>query len=693
MSNRWLMLLLGIVAIMGGCGREETGGARVVPQIGPVRPRRVECSRRDAGRFLVLEADGRVGIWTLDDSAAPTLFAAIPAGAIDATFAPDGRTVVTGGADGRVRWWSSDGRLQTTSPESGEAPIRALVAGTDLVAAGREDGTISLWRSDGSRAGDVLRGHGGPVVSLAITPSADIWSAAGDGTLRRWTRMPAASSPPSFQAAVLYRQEDPPNPEAFIHALTYDPDWGWDRAIAVSPGGDMVGAALLDGSLGLWNGDGSPRRLVQDAHAKRHLRAVAFSPAGDLWASGGFDGMLRLWNLDGTARGQPIQVHHGAVFAVTTCAGGKWFATAGGDNRVRFWNADGTARGELPRGARLDVGAVAVSRGGRTIGVVSAGSVRLWGLDGSTGAALKLDGTSNAVALAFLPTDDGLAIGAADGRVSLWGLDGSARGQLQAQRPVAAAALAFLPSGGLIAGSDAVRRLNLHGGAAWELPVPRPDAVTALAVSPRGDLVAAGSWLGRLLVSNAEGAPWTPWLKEGRREDVRAVAFLPGGAGFASAGASEPIVRLWGLNGAPQEPPLGPQPGLVKALALSDVGLFASGSSDGTVRLWRLPAREFATIDVGLPIEQLGFVAGMMWARAGSDSLFLYDRARNLAATVLLLRDGVLVFTPDGWVAGPPHAIADLRAFDPSGEMLSPRAAARRLSPDRVRTALAAALE
>ena len=105
-----------------------------------------------------------------------------------------------------------------------------------------------------------------------------------------------------------------------------------------------------------------------------------------------------------------------------------------------------------------------------------------------------------------------------------------------------------------------------------------------------------------------------------------------------------------------------------------------------------MPGTEVATVFVGLPVAQLGFVHDLMWARAGR-SLFFYDREWRPVAAAELSSDGVLVYTPDGWFAGPAKAAETVLAFDATGRTLSARQAAKRASSERVRAAFSTLLE
>jgi WD40 repeat protein len=105
---------------------------------------------------------------------------------------------------------------------------------------------------------------------------------------------------PKFEPVVLFNPQERRYPQGLEALLTSHTSWGWDHSVVFSPQGDVIAAALLDGSVRLWNADGTARAVVADAHRGRPVRALSFSPKGDILASAGFDGTLRLWNLDGS---------------------------------------------------------------------------------------------------------------------------------------------------------------------------------------------------------------------------------------------------------------------------------------------------------------------------------------------------------------------------------------------------------
>ncbi|WP_428847001.1 WD40 repeat domain-containing protein, partial [Rhizohabitans arisaemae] len=67
---------------------------------------------------------------------------------------------------------------------------------------------------------------------------------------------------------------------------------------------------------------------------------------GSWLASGSHDGTVRLWNADGTQRAV-LEGHTNEVHAVAIAADGSWLASGSYDHTIRLWNADGTQRAVL----------------------------------------------------------------------------------------------------------------------------------------------------------------------------------------------------------------------------------------------------------------------------------------------------------------------------------------------------------
>lgn len=668
---RSLLAIVLIGSLLSGCREPPEGSLRIVPQLRPARPRQVAWAPGNRGLLAVLEMSGRIGIWDVRDPDAPVLIASINAGALDFDFAPDGRALVTTGSDGRVRRWRTDGQLDWTSPEGHEAVARAVAVGPDFIVSGSDRGDLRIWTSEGAALSTPAIADGAPILSLAVAPNGELISVAGNGAVRLWKR--AGGSAASFESQILYQ----PVPALGAPSQAAIDPQVVPHLAAVSSSGAIAGA-VSDGALRMWNAAGQPTAEIPGTHGRLDVRAVAFSPSGNHLASGGLDGTLRLWSADGSPLGEPIRAHEGGVYSLAFWRDDRHLVSTGADGRVRLWHADGRALAELPMREEERIAAAALSPNDLLAAVATdAGAVYLASLDGGPTTMIAEQPTP-ATALAFAAAGDEVAVGYKDGGVRAWGIDGTPRAALLSPDGAPIAALAVEP--GWLAAAGKVLRIVARDRTEHLAPPVALDSFSAVAFTKQGDVVVAGTLLGRLHVLNRDGAPRVLPFKA-PSQPISAIAFAQQGERFASAGGMESIVRLWRLDGLPDDPPLQGHLAPVTALATSpDGAVLASGSADGTVRLWRLPARQPDVIDVGLPVDQLGFWRHALWVRAGETVLF-FDPARQGIATSILSRDGAFTFTGEGWFAGS----APVRVFDAAGRPLSERKTAQRASPEFIR--------
>lgn len=131
-----------------------------------------------------------------------------------------------------------------------------------------------------------LKGHGGPVMALAVSPEGQVASASFDNSVGLW------------------QGRDPLWLEGHAAAVTA---LAWGPGGALASGGDDFAVWLWRGGAG-----GEVADQVRDGGARelgRHrgkVAALEFAPSGDWLASGSWDGSVKLWPLeDGEARELP----------------------------------------------------------------------------------------------------------------------------------------------------------------------------------------------------------------------------------------------------------------------------------------------------------------------------------------------------------------------------------------------------
>src|SRR6516164_1602828 len=185
-----------------------------------------------------------------------------------------------------------------------------------------------------------LRGHGGPVRALAISPDGtQAVSGSFDTSAIRWSLQKNAAE------QVLRFHDGAVNAAAFLA----------DGRIATS--GE-------DARIAIWT-PGAPQPSMVLAGHTAPVVALSVSPDGTTLASASWDHTARLWPLAGGAP-RVIEGHAQNVNGVAFAPDGRALVTAGSDAKVYVLSAAGELIGEI-EAAQAPIIAVAVSRDGSLI--------------------------------------------------------------------------------------------------------------------------------------------------------------------------------------------------------------------------------------------------------------------------------------------------------------------------------------
>jgi cytochrome c len=224
-------------------------------------------------------------------------------------------------------------------------PVRALAISPDgsHAISGSFDTSAIHWSLSRNVAEQVMRFHDGAVNAVAWLWDDRIATAGGDAHIAIWT-------------------QGKPEPDKVLDGHT-----GPIVALAVSPDGATLASASWDHTVRLWplNG-GAPR--VLEGHSQ-NVNGAAFAPNGGELVSAGYDATLRIWRLSDGG----VSVHNlpTPLNSVAIAPDGEIVA-AGADGKLYFLSPQGDMRGEL-QASPTPVIALAISRDGK---LVAAAGVR-----------------------------------------------------------------------------------------------------------------------------------------------------------------------------------------------------------------------------------------------------------------------------------------------------------------------------
>lgn len=598
----------------------------------------------------------------------------------------DPRRIVSGAYDRQLRIWDPEAYAENLPLDGLTRPVLCSAFAPDgrSLALAFDDGTAGVWdTASGQRTGRLEEGHQFLVSAAAFLPENRLATVAGDDSLRLWdvdtgTEIWAAQGS------------------------------GRRGLLALSPDGQRILTGSSDGKTArIWEaasgrllGSLGQQRLEQlqdqypDADDEQldallpDITAVGFSVDGELMISGETSGAWHLWRFGRREPLVSVRGHDRPVTALAVMPDGQRLLSASADGSVAFWDLHSGQ--ELP-GQRLRhedaVSMLAVSADGQAALTVAAdgrGAQRLyhWNLNERALQAacpplhrqLGGDEALSINSVAFSPDQSEAMVSTFDRRnsryaVHRWDLRsetlqpagdrGLRAGQVLSAVYARATAQQILTVGG--SGARFWRRADNR-----ELMNYQPHGeVVSIDFSPDGQrIVTSGADRSIKLWQRDEAGRWLARSKliEGHRGAIHAARFgqLADQQVILSCGDDGQLL-LWSRDGDRWQPQLrmqGSASPLRSGVVSPDGKLAASGSDDGTIRLWDLasgqqtgqwPAHAAAVLDLAFSADGSRLLSGggdnrgMIWEIPDGR---LIKRLLGHSAAV-----NAVDFSPDGWRA------------------------------------------
>lgn len=266
----------------------------------------IACRFDPTGNYVFASTeDYAIQRWRLSDGQKVSYPAAHESWVGALAFLPDGRTLITGGFEGCIKWWpSTDAKPAPTRSISAHAGwVRALAVSPDgkWLASGGNDHLVKIWNAaDGTHVRD-LAGHRAHVYSTLFHPSGE-WVLSGDlqGEIRQWD-VRTGRTVRTFDGKALHTYE-----------ASQQVDYGGIRSLTLTADGEHLAAGGLYNATNPLGAVNDPLVLLFQWSDQKKIRSHVI---------GGVQGII--WRV----------VAHPEGFLIGGCGGGS-----GGF--VAFWKSD-----------------------------------------------------------------------------------------------------------------------------------------------------------------------------------------------------------------------------------------------------------------------------------------------------------------------------------------------------------------
>ena len=475
-------------------------------------------------------------------------------------YSPDGSRLLTASSDGTIRIWRADGSGTpiTLSGHSGLVTSATFSPDGSRVLTFHSDFTARVWRADGSGSPIFLPSRGGQLTSAIFSPDgsrvlttsyngtysvARLWQADGSGT-----------------AIVLYTHK------------------GWGTP-TFSPDGSRILTTASNGTTQLWHTDGPGTAII--LYTNKDWGTPTFSPDGSRILTTASDGTARIWRVDDPGTSIVLPCHTAKILSATFSPDGSRVLTTSDDGTARIWYADGSGTPIVFSGHMARVtSATFNSDSSHILTTSSDGTVRIWRTDGSS-TPVVIPTYSSGVKATFSPVGSHALV--TSGRAIIWRADDSGTPIVLSGHLAGVTSATFSPDGSHVVTTSSDGTARIWPTKAPSIPTVLSHAFTSL--SPDRSRVLTYLDQHTAQVQRADGSG-TPVVLSGHKDPITSATFSPDSSRVLTT-SYDGTARLWHADGSGTPIVFSDHTGGEKPAIFSpDGSRVLTTTYDGMVRIW-----------------------------------------------------------------------------------------------------------